>query len=91
MDLACTGGRLGFGVFHFKTHHTQFGPGLFSVVAKIIDTSIYLTIHSDVAGVTKSARCPAAALGIIPSGAYKGFYKGPQDAPVLLRLVHVGL
>lgn len=62
-----------------------------SVVAKIIDNHIYLTIHSDLAGAIKSARCPAAQLGIIPSGAYKVFYKGPQDAPVLLRSVHVGL
>ena len=61
-----------------------------SVVAKIIDKSIYLTIHSDWVGATKGARCPAAQLGIIPSGAYKVFYKGPQDVPVLLRSVNVG-
>jgi hypothetical protein len=62
-----------------------------SVVAKIIDDRIYLTIHSGMAGVTKSARCPAAQLGVIPSGAYKVFYQGPKDAPVLLRSVRVGL
>ena len=61
-----------------------------SVVAKIIDNSIYLTIHSDLVGAAKAARCPAAQLGIIPTGAYKVFYKGPQDVPVLLRSVHIG-
>jgi len=62
-----------------------------SVVAKTMDNSIYLTIHTDLADANKSARCPAAALGSIPSGPYRVFYKGPRDAPVLLRSVQVGL
>jgi len=62
-----------------------------SVEAKIIDSSIYLTIYSDLPGGAKSARCPAAALGVVAPGEYSVFYKGPQDAPVLLRSVHVGL
>jgi hypothetical protein len=61
------------------------------VAAEIVDNSIYLTIHSDLAGVTKSARCPPAQLGAISPGKYKIFYKGPQDAPILLRSVNVGL
>lgn len=62
-----------------------------SVLAKIIDSDIYLTIYSALPDGAKSARCPAAALGVIVPGEYSVFYKGPQDAPVLLRSVHVGL
>jgi hypothetical protein len=62
-----------------------------SVAAKIIDSGIYLTIYSDLPGVGKNARCPAAQLAVIAPGEYRVFYKGPQDAPVLLRSVHVGL
>jgi hypothetical protein len=62
-----------------------------SVVAKIIDDAIYLTINTDLPGAAKSARCPAARLGVVKSGTYSILYKGPQDAPVLLRSVHVGL
>lgn len=40
-------------------------------------------------GVAGNARCPAAQLGIVTSGAYEVFYKGPQEAPVRLRSVHV--
>jgi hypothetical protein len=61
-----------------------------SVAAKIIGNSIYLTIRSEIAGANKSARCPAASLGIIPSGSYKVFYQGPHEAPVPLRSVHIG-
>jgi hypothetical protein len=62
-----------------------------SVVAKIIDDAIYLTINTDLPGAAKNARCPAARLGVVKSGTYSVLYKGPQDAPVLLRSVHVGL
>jgi hypothetical protein len=62
-----------------------------TVAAKIIDSGIYLTIYSDLPGVSKNARCPAAQLGVVTPGEYRVFYKGPQDAPVLLRSIHVGL
>ena len=62
-----------------------------SVAAKVIDNGIYLTIYSDLPGIGKNARCPAAQLGAVAPGEYRVFYKGPQDAPVLLRSVHVGL
>jgi hypothetical protein len=61
------------------------------VAAKISDSDIYLTINSDLPGDGKNARCPAARLGAIAPGEYRVFYKGPQDAPILLRSVHVGI
>jgi hypothetical protein len=60
------------------------------VVAKIVRSDIYLTIHTDLAGVGKRAQCPAAKLGVLPVGAYTVFYQGPEDAPVRLRAVQVG-
>jgi hypothetical protein len=62
-----------------------------SVAAKITGNSIYLTIRSNLAGANKSARCPPALLGVIPSGSYKVFYQGPQEAPVFLRSIDVGI
>jgi hypothetical protein len=62
-----------------------------SVAATIAGNSIYLTLNSDLPGSTKNARCPDARLGAIMSGTYSVFYKGPLDAPVLLRSVHIGL
>ena len=61
------------------------------VVAKIVRSDIYLTIHTDLAGVGKSAQCPAAKLGVLPAGTYTVFYQGPEGAPVRLRAVQVGL
>ena len=61
------------------------------VVAKIVGSDIYLTIHTDLAGVGKRAQCPAAKLGVLPAGAYTVFYQGPEGAPVQLRSVQVGL
>jgi hypothetical protein len=53
--------------------------------------AIYLTIFSDLPGAAKSARCTVAILGAVAPGNYTVFYKGPQDAPVRLRTIHVGL
>jgi hypothetical protein len=61
------------------------------VVAKIVRSDIYLTIHTDPAGVGKNAQCPAVKLGVLPAGAYTVFYQGPEGAPVRLRSVQVGL
>ena len=61
------------------------------VVAKIVRSDIYLTIHTDLAGVGRRAQCPAAKLGVLPAGAYTVFYQGPQGARVRLRSVQVGL
>ena len=62
-----------------------------SVVAKIVRSNIYLTIHTDLAGVGKRAQCPSAELGVLPAGAYTVFYQGPEGAPVRLRSIQVGL
>ena len=81
------------GLVTFTSKPTTLNSSLVcsSVVARIMENGIYLTINTDLSGVAKSARCPAARLRVVKSGAYSVFYKGPEDAPVLLRSVHVGL
>ena len=80
------------GIVHLQTHCYEFGNDVFSsVVAKIVRSNIYLTIHTDLAGVGKRAQCPSAKLGVLPAGAYTVFYQGPGGAPVRLRSIQVGL
>jgi hypothetical protein len=81
------------GLESFTTKPTVMNSAMVcsGVVAKIIRSDIYLMIHTDLAGVGKSAQCPAAKLGVLPVGAYTVFYQGPEGAPVRLRSVQVGL
>lgn len=81
------------GLMSFTSKPTTLHSALVcsSVVAKIVDGGIYLTINTDLPGTAKNARCPAVRLGVVKSGTYSVLYKGPHDAPVLLRFVHVGL
>jgi hypothetical protein len=81
------------GLESFTTKPTVMNSAMVcsGVVVKIIRSDIYLTIHTDLAGVGKPAQCPAAQLGVLPAGAYTVFYQGPEGAPVRLRSVQVGL
>jgi len=81
------------GLVTFTSKPTTLNSALVcsSVVAKIIDDRIYLTIYTGLPGAAKNARCPAARLGVVKPGTYSVLYQGPRNAPVLLRSVHVGL
>jgi hypothetical protein len=53
--------------------------------------NIYLTVISGVAAYKVGAVCPSAKLGNIEPGTYKVFYRGPDEKPVLLQEVPIGL
>ncbi len=58
--------------------------------ATVEGASIFITVSTSVAGGDRVARCPPANLGSLPPGLYTVLYRGPNEAPVELRVVSVG-
>lgn len=59
--------------------------------ATIEGRNIYLTIVSGLVRPSTSPRCPPAALGEISPGKYSVFYRGPNETPVRIGEVSIGL
>jgi hypothetical protein len=62
-----------------------------SIRAEIEGGSIYITVLTTVAGSRYNAECPSASLGQVASGRYRVFYRGPNEKPVQIGEVVVGL
>ena len=60
-------------------------------LAKVEGSNVYLTIVSGLVRSNTSARCPPAVLGEISRGKYTVFYRGPDEQPVHIRDVSIGL
>jgi hypothetical protein len=65
-------------------------PACTRTQAVIEDRNIYLTVISGPVASKIASVCPAARIGRLPAGTYKVFYRGPNEAAVLLREVQFG-
>ena len=62
-----------------------------NIRAEVEGSFIYLTVLTTIAGGGRNAECPPALLGQVVSGTYRVFYRGPNEKPVQLGEVAVGL
>jgi hypothetical protein len=62
-----------------------------STYATIEGRNIYLTITSSLAHPNTNPSCPPAKLGEMSPGKYGVFYRGPNETPVHLGEVSIGL
>ena len=53
--------------------------------------AIFITVFTDRPGSTKTSTCPFVQLGRLEPGTYSVSYWGPDEAPVLIGQVQVGL
>lgn len=81
------------GIEAITANPTTLNSGLIceETLAAVEGLDIYITITSALARPNNSPRCPPVALGEMPHGQYKVFYRGPDEPPVLIGEVSIGL
>ena len=89
--LPVRGDVSGLKTITIKPTKVNSGIACQSVRAEVEGSSIYLTVLTTMAGVGHNAECPPALLGQVTSGTYRVFYRGPNEKPVQLGEVVIGL
>ena len=75
----------GLGAIALDANARDSMPACKSTRAVVEGSNIYLTAISGPVGPRLASVCPAAKIGELEPGAYKVFYRGPNEKPVLLK------